>query len=565
VRAWPLVVRTTPDRGRVLLAAAPLAHGALVLEETALLAAPEASGPACCLSCLRRVPEGSPGRCHCPSCGLPFCGPECRAEVQDVHVHECRLMRQLRRRLAPDSGGQAGAAVRLLCRGAAIRVARPSVWEQICRLDTVELQPSEALLAQAVAQAAASTPGLHSVAPRDVLHVLAAAQCNAHDCRPEEDSAAAPGHRGGGGGGPAHAALFALGSLLEHSCVPNCVKFARLGGPHGGAAPVLQLRALRDIRPGESLSIAYVPLADPTHMRQESLWRRWGFRCTCTRCVDPAELGSGISSLRCSSCCSGWLAPAGGDYDRRRATWACSRCTCCRSWEDVREMEGEMQSRISEMEACGENGSGAMALFLSAQRPRLHPNHWAIFRCNFTLATLCTGEELADEGTRGTVRRACEEALRFCGLFGASMLECTAPVQECLALVVLRSPPPRSASERRAHFEEALRLHRLATASYTALYGGQWPWRCLQRHAGLVLRCRDGGGSEEPAASSASVPAGLPGGAGGDRRLPRPSQLLVGVDRLDGGTCVPRLAGPGPGLPGRGGPGPPPPGGAHPT
>lgn len=94
---------------------------------------------------------------------------------------------------------------------------------------------------------------------------------------------------------PPHVAIYDMGSMLEHSCVPNCSKtFTRDGR--------LLIRA-RDtvIKAGEHLSIMYTDPLWGTAQRLAHLADTKFFVCKCPRCSDPTELGTYFSAVKCAA------------------------------------------------------------------------------------------------------------------------------------------------------------------------------------------------------------------------------------------------------------------------
>lgn len=83
----------------------------------------------------------------------------------------------------------------------------------------------------------------------------------------------AQGESGGSG-------LFALSSLLNHSCEPALEPFF----PNNNAE--MALRATRDVVPGEQLTICYVDETASRDVRRALLLENYGFECQCPRCVD---------------------------------------------------------------------------------------------------------------------------------------------------------------------------------------------------------------------------------------------------------------------------------------
>ncbi|CAK0853468.1 unnamed protein product [Prorocentrum cordatum] len=74
-------------------------------------------------------------------------------------------------------------------------------------------------------------------------------------------------------------ALFACMALSNHSCLPNFdMRFT-----DGAIATMV---ALRDVEEGGELHLAYVSPSKPLDERLATLWRTWGFVCTCRKCQD---------------------------------------------------------------------------------------------------------------------------------------------------------------------------------------------------------------------------------------------------------------------------------------
>jgi len=70
--------------------------------------------------------------------------------------------------------------------------------------------------------------------------------------------------------------LFAIGGLMNHSCLPS----AR-ATPYPGW---LVVRVAHDLMPGEELTTTYTDVRRPLHIRRASLEKSWGFQCSCARC-----------------------------------------------------------------------------------------------------------------------------------------------------------------------------------------------------------------------------------------------------------------------------------------
>ena len=78
-------------------------------------------------------------------------------------------------------------------------------------------------------------------------------------------------------------ALYVEESFFDHSCTPN-------------AAPVsngmyLEVRAIKEIKHGEKITINYVDLKDDLEVRRKSLNERYYFDCHCPRCTSDFDKG----------------------------------------------------------------------------------------------------------------------------------------------------------------------------------------------------------------------------------------------------------------------------------
>ena len=77
------------------------------------------------------------------------------------------------------------------------------------------------------------------------------------------------------------------------------------------------------------------------------LQKEWFFNCKCERCMDQDELGTFMSSPKCSSCLSGYLLPMKNedpDYD-----WKCNNKDCTdKSYaiDDILEIDDNIKQNV---------------------------------------------------------------------------------------------------------------------------------------------------------------------------------------------------------------------------
>ena len=72
--------------------------------------------------------------------------------------------------------------------------------------------------------------------------------------------------------------------------------------------------------------------------RRKKLREKWFFDCVCKRCKDPMELGSHVSTLKCSNdSCSGLIIPKSSEDEDQ----ICSKCGLIMSPDEIESKENE--------------------------------------------------------------------------------------------------------------------------------------------------------------------------------------------------------------------------------
>lgn len=74
--------------------------------------------------------------------------------------------------------------------------------------------------------------------------------------------------------------LFLTFSRMNHSCEPNASWDTDLHGRPG----VMSVRAERDIKKDEEITISYIPVANRPVEKRRQMLRGWGFDCQCAKC-----------------------------------------------------------------------------------------------------------------------------------------------------------------------------------------------------------------------------------------------------------------------------------------
>lgn len=104
------------------------------------------------------------------------------------------------------------------------------------------------------------------------------------------------------------------------------------------------------------------------------------FRCECTRCVDPTELGTHLSSLKCQSCQIGSLI----QMNNGQSKWTCLNCNASETNEKIDDILREIRHQV--------NNSGSqmdqIEIFIAKYSRVLHPNHYLLIEMKQKLAAI---------------------------------------------------------------------------------------------------------------------------------------------------------------------------------
>ncbi|KAM9817541.1 histone-lysine N-methyltransferase SMYD3 [Neosynchiropus ocellatus] len=276
----------SPGKGNGLRAKAAVRRGDVLAEAEPL---------ACCVST-----RESARVCHhcftrretlsrCSSCkSARYCNVTCQKRAWPRHKRECRCLRGLLPRVPTDA---VRLTARLVFALSSPGESRPedlySVEEHLSHLASMSQQKRDglSLLASMLQLYLQPEEGDLSALPppcQDPLDLIAKVTCNCFTISDEELREVGVG-------------LYPSFSLLNHDCRPNCVLMFE--------GPRAQLRAVRDVRPGEELTISYIETLLDSEGRQKQLQEQFHFSCSCCRCrsrdTDELLLSGAESSWSC--------------------------------------------------------------------------------------------------------------------------------------------------------------------------------------------------------------------------------------------------------------------------
>lgn len=187
-------------------------------------------------------------------------------------------------------------------------------------------------------------------------------------------------------------ALFENACILEHSCLPNC--YYTFDTQRQGK---ITMRAGRDIKKGEHLSIMYTHMLWGTQLREEHLLTNKYFVCKCERCLDRTEMGTNISALKCigdiGKDCGGTLLPK--NPTDIATDWFCERCNVCIANEQIeivltnieQEVDDLLMPSVSRLDPKAITPESFERLIKRLEH-FLHENHYHIIALKHTLIQL---------------------------------------------------------------------------------------------------------------------------------------------------------------------------------
>ncbi|KAK8394896.1 hypothetical protein O3P69_005998 [Scylla paramamosain] len=330
--APPVQLLWSPEEGRHLVASRDIAAGEEIFREPPLVLTPRPYAEPVCLACLAPLKADWSG---CGGCGAPLCSPPCDGELHGAA--ECCLMAGLG--LQQDRG-------QLLLLNQLLTTTRTLLLLQEAPQagHIVEAMQSntEKRRRSGVAQAMEKRvmEGLKRLGMKEeegvVRHICGVFDTNAF---------VVDGGR----------ALLPLAALMNHHCGANTQHWFHRG--------MLVVRAARSIPKGEALTNTYTPVLWGNRARAAYLASSKLFTCRCERCLDPRELGSHLSSVRCRQCQGGVLTPPSSPAE---TVWRCEGCG-----ESVAAAAVEAMVRAAATMAKGAVGDPAELLAVTCQLSRL--------------------------------------------------------------------------------------------------------------------------------------------------------------------------------------------------
>lgn len=367
--------------GRYLVAAKDLEEGDTILVEEPFVVGPKAFTYPLCLSCYSAWPRLPQTHTLCSRCKWPVCGEEC-----ENHPHhkdyECQVFVEAREKfntaIALNEELQTGVPQLECITPLRLLLASekdPERWEkQVQKMEAHNKKRHGNCQWKAdqvnIVDYIRNRLKLTKFSEEAIQTVCGILQINTHEVRTSK-------------GYPARA-LYPQFSLMNHSCVSNTSH---------GVSPTdykVYLRTTVKVPKGGELYGSYTHSLLPTMLRREQLYEGKHFSCACNRCSDPTELGTHMSSLKCSKCDNGIVVPL--DSLDSESSWKCTHCEFITTGAAVLKVFRIMQSEVEAAEMLG-GPDGPESIqqretVIKKYHSVLHPHHAFLTMLRYSLVQM---------------------------------------------------------------------------------------------------------------------------------------------------------------------------------
>jgi len=387
----PYRICQSPTLGRYLEASRDIAAGDVILTDSPLLLGPKQVTMPVCLGCFSPVD----GSYSCSQCGWPMCSSDC--EMMSLHKPECQLSQsrsspvQVKKFLQMNEMYECITPLRCLW----LRDNEPQKWKDLMQMESHYEERKNTDIFEInqtnVAEFVQKYLFVKDFNDEEVHKICGIIDVNGFEIP-----------------GPNIVGLYGKACLLEHSCIPNTAR------AYDQQLNII-VRAAVPIKKGEHLTTTYSDPMWGTTNRQYHLRTTKYFKCICSRCQDPTELGTHLSSILCKSCSGNMiLSPSPLNPE----AYVCQDCGISTSMEEADFMLKQIGERLVVLKDAPLSVSEA---FLRDTSKQLSENHYYRTDVKFAIAQMYgRKEEDIDELHKDLLDRKeqlCRDVLRLADLF----------------------------------------------------------------------------------------------------------------------------------------------------
>ncbi|KAK0087191.1 hypothetical protein PV325_001560 [Microctonus aethiopoides] len=367
--------------GKYLVANKDLEAGEEILTELPFVVGPKTSTYPLCLSCYKPWPSSPDNQTLCTKCNWPVCNEECANAPQHCD-YECSIFAGVGEKFnvnaALESENISGipqldcvTILRLLLASEKF----PDRWNN-------EVKNMEAHNKKRCTTKQWATDYVNIVLylrdrlkltrfSEEMIHTACGIlEINSHEVRTASGFSAR--------------ALYPTVALMNHSCVCNTI-YSVFTNDYK-----VQLRTTVKVPKGGELFGSYTHSLLPTLLRREQLLESKHFTCACSRCSDPTEMGTHMSSLKCNKCDNGVVVSL--DSLDPESTWKCTHCDFSTPGGAIKKVFDIIYAEISSADSVTiEAGAEAIQIrenVMKKYHSVLHPRHAFLTMLRLSLSQL---------------------------------------------------------------------------------------------------------------------------------------------------------------------------------
>jgi len=341
------IVTSVEEHGRNVIAARDIKAGEMLMSSKPFCVGPRMHQPTvCCLGCHRAVGK----LLCCEKCGLPVCSVKCAGS--NTHQMECTLISNSKAKNSETDTSSSGIMIVTPLRIIGLRFTKPDLYATAMsmepNLETLKTRDLWKYLDTHVIQPVLALQ-IEGVTVDIVERIVGIILTNSFEVMAK---------------GCLLVGMFFEPAMMNHHCVGN----ARLMLDGSNLMTVI---ASQPIKKGKPIKWNYGRALDTTWTRQVNLLEHKYFSCQCERCLDPTELGSNLSSLKCrEEKCEGLTIPK--NSMTMKGEWICLKCEAVVNADCVRNL---LKSLQKDTETLDRNDMKAVKNIFNKYSGKLHKNH----------------------------------------------------------------------------------------------------------------------------------------------------------------------------------------------